>query len=171
MTSMHIRRLIPTDAAEFHSLRLAGLRDAPIAFGASYDEEQGLSVADIEARLQHHEDRGVFGAFVNGALVGVVALGRERQAKLAHKGMIWGVYVAPAARGTGAGRALMAAVIDFAKSVPALLQLNLVVYVGNAGAIKLYESLGFEIYGREPNAIRVDGVLYDDFHMRLELQR
>ncbi len=168
---MHIRRLIPTDAAAFHSLRLGGLRDAPIAFGASFAEEQGLLAADIEARLQHHDDRGVFGAFVDDALVGVVALGRERQAKLAHKGMIWGVYVAPVARGTGAGRALLQAVIDFALTVPSLRQLNLVVYVGNAGAIKLYESLGFVRYGLEEAAIIVDGVAYDDLHMSLRLVR
>lgn len=76
-----------------------------------------------------------------------------------------GVYVAPKAR------ALLQAGIDFAQSVPRLLQLNLVVYVENAGAIKLYESLGFEIFGRELGAIMVDDVLYDDFHMRLDLRR
>ena len=55
--------------------------------------------------------------------------------------------------------------------VARLLQLNLVEYVENAGAIKLYESLGFEIFGRELGAIMVDDVLYDDFHMRLDLRR
>lgn len=167
---MQIRRLTPVDAACFHQLRIAGLRDAPIAFGASVEEEQARSLDDVAERLSLHPDRGVFGAFMGDELIGTLGLGREGAAKLSHKGFIWGVYVAPAARGTGAGRALMKAATEFAKAVPTLLQLNLVVYVGNTSAIKLYESLGFEVYGREPAAIMVDGVLYDDFHMRLALR-
>ena len=166
---MQIRRLTPADASQFQQLRLRGLHDAPIAFGASVTEQLALSADEIAARITPHADRGVFGAFVGEALVGTLGLGREGAAKLAHKGYIWGVYVAPEARGTGVARALMQAAIDFACAVPGLLQLNLVVYVGNAGAIKLYESLGFEVFGREPGAIMVDGVLYDDLHMRLEL--
>ena len=98
-------------------------------------------------------------------MTGTLGLGREGAAKLAHKGDIGGVDVAPKAR------ALLQAGIDFAQSVARLLQLNLVEYVENAGAIKLYESLGFEIFGRELGAIMVDDVLYDDFHMRLDLRR
>ncbi len=168
---MKIRRLTPADATAFHQLRLTGLQEAPVAFGASFEEEQALPLAEIETRLQLHADRGAFGVFVDDALVGAAGLGRERHAKLAHKGMIWGVYVAPSARGTGAGRALLQGVIDFAITVPSLRQLNLVVYVGNAGAIKLYESLGFVRFGLEVDAIIVDGVAYDDLHMGLKLQR
>lgn len=36
---------------------------------------------------------------------------------------------------------------------------------GNSRAKELYESFGFQVWGTEPKAVRVDGVYYDDYHM------
>jgi hypothetical protein len=60
---MPIRRLTPADASIFQVLRLAALREAPSAFGSSYEEEKDLPASTIEARLTVQVDRGPFGAF------------------------------------------------------------------------------------------------------------
>lgn len=164
---MHLRRLTPDDAPAFQALRLAGLLESPAAFGSSYEEERDFPPAVIEGRLAPRPDRGPFGAFENGELVGLVALGRESHRKLEHKALIWGLYVAPKARGKGVGRALLLEALSLAKSVPGIRQANLSVNASNKAAIGLYKSMGFEPFGHEPDAMLVDGELHDELHMRL----
>lgn len=74
---MYIRRLTPADAAAFQALRLAALLEAPSAFASSYEEERSVTIPTIEERFAPSSDRGSFGAFEEGALVGLIALGRE----------------------------------------------------------------------------------------------
>lgn len=163
---MHIRRLTPEDAPPFRTLRLSALLGEPTAFGSSYEEEAAFSSEVFADRLAEHPDQGIFGAFDDAArLIGMVALRRERMHKLRHKGMIFGMYVAPEARGTGVGRELLLHALALARSVPELLQVNLSVNAANVPAIALYESLGFERFGREPGAMKIGDVLHDELHM------
>lgn len=166
-----IRRLTPADAGVFQALRLSALLESPTAFGSSHEEEVRFTADVIEGRLALRPDRGVFGAFADGQLIGMVALGRENHRKLAHKAMIWGLYVAPDQRRSGAGRALLQAALALATSVGEIRQVNLSVNAGNTSAIRLYEAHGFQAYGHEAEAMLVDGVLHDEVHMRVVLQR
>jgi ribosomal protein S18 acetylase RimI-like enzyme len=166
---MHIRRLTPADAPAFHALRLAALQEAPTAFGSSYEEEKDLPDATIKDRLAVRPDRGPFGAFENETLVGLVAVGREHMHKRVHKAHIWGMYVTPSARGKGIGRLLLLEALSLARSVANIQQVNLSVTANNASAIRLYESVGFKAFGREPGALFIDGKLYDEIHMCLRL--
>ncbi len=167
MSFMQIRRLTPADASAFQELRLAGLMEAPSAFGSSYEEEKAFPASTIEARLATRPDRGPFGAFEDDNLVGLVALGRENANKLAHKALIWGMYVAPHARNKGIARALLAEALRLARSVADVKQVNLSVNADNVAAIRLYESAGFKAFGREPGALFIDGELHDEMHMYL----
>lgn len=167
---MNIRRLAPSDTDAFHALRLAALQNEPSAFGSSYEEEKDFPRITVESRLVENTDRGVFGAFEGDKLIGLVALGRESRIKLAHKAMIWGMYVSPESRGKGIGRALLLQVLALARSVPGILQVNLCVNASNAPALRLYESVGFKAFGQEPGAMLVGGALYDEVHMYLQLR-
>lgn len=166
---MSIRRLTPSDSVALQALRLAALRDSPSAFHASYDEEKDLPISVTEDQLKAATDRGIFGAFENGVLVGIVALGRESRRKLRHKAFIWSMYISPESRGKGTGRALLAEALRVARLVPELLQVNLAVNASNIPAIRLYESMGFKAFGRETGALLVDGGLHDELHMSLSL--
>ena len=159
---MLIRRLLPSDAIAFQTLRLAALRDSPAAFSSSCEEECNTPLATIEANLA---TRKLFGAFDGDTLAGMVGVGREKGPKLQHKGYIAAMYVAGAHRGKGAGRLLLEHALGFAESMDGLHQLTLVVTAGNAPAIALYESLGFIVYGTEPDALFADGVFHDNVLM------
>ena len=90
------------------------------------------------------------------------------QGKESHKGLLWGMYVRDAARGSGAADALVGAVIGHARTeVESLL---LAVGVHNEPAQRLYRRHGFVEYGREPRALKVGDVYYDEIMMRLELR-
>ena len=167
---MHVRRLTPADASEFQALRLAGLKDEPVSFASSYEEEKDLPASTIEERLAIKSDRGLFGAFENERLVGLVALGREDLNNLSHKALIWGMYVKPEFRGKGMARALMCEALSLARSVREVKQVNLCANARNLAAIQLYESLGFKSFGHEPGSMFINGELHDEIHMCLRLR-
>jgi ribosomal protein S18 acetylase RimI-like enzyme len=162
---MEIRALRPEDAAVFQALRLQGLLECPTAFASSHAEEVGTALTTVAERLAAQDDRAVVGAFDAGVLVGIVGLQRESMRKLAHKAHVWGVYVAPPARGAGTGRAMLEAALGFAASSLGVRQVTLGVNEQNAAAIALYRGLGFETFGVERGFLCVDGVLHDELQM------
>jgi ribosomal protein S18 acetylase RimI-like enzyme len=168
---MIIRRLVPSDALAYQSLRLVALRESPTAFSSSYEEECDTPLSTIEAHMAPDSGRNRFGAFDGAELAGVVGVGREGALKVRHKAFIAGMYVAPQWRGKGVGRKLMEQALAFAEAMPGLLQVTLAVTADNASALALYESMGFAVYGRAPGALLVDGVLHDDVQMARGTQR
>jgi GNAT superfamily N-acetyltransferase len=107
----------------------------------------------------------VIGAFENGQLVGIAGLHREEQAKLSHKAVLWGVYVAPEARKRGTGRKLLARAIDGGRvdaGSDADQPEREFRECRGAGALR---GLGFSRSGCERGYLQVDGVLHDEIHM------
>lgn len=113
----------------------------------------------------------MLGAFVAGQLRGMVGFARETSLKRQHKGMIWGVYVAPELRGRGVGRRLLEEIIERARGLPGLESIVLAANAGDAAATSLYKSLGFRTFGNEPKALKIDDHYVDDEHMVLDLTR
>ena len=169
---MEIRVLGEADADEFWSLRLRALQDNPEAFGASYEEAVSTPISTVVQRLHEANvtpDNYILGAFLAEELVGLVGFRREPGDKLRHKGVIWGMYVTPEARGQGIARALLYAVLARAISLPGLEQINLHVVTTNAVARRLYQALGFEVFGLERRALKVNGQYLDEEYMALAL--
>ena len=169
---VEIRDLTEHDAAVYWPLRLRALREEPQAFGSSYDEAKDRPLAQVAAQLRDTASGGggTLGAFADGRLVGMVTLVRYSGAKIAHVGDIFGMYVAPEARGQHAGRLLLEAVIARARAADGLEQLHLAVVTRQAPAHALYLALGFQDYGRLPHALKLpDGRYLDEDLMLLWL--
>lgn len=167
---MHIRVLTAADAAPYQVVRLRGLRDHPEAFGSSYAEEVDTPLSAIEARLQDLPDIPKFGAFQDGWLIGIAGLRRDPRRKLRHRAALVGMYVIPEARGQGVGRALVAAVIEYARALGDVRYISLSVTVGNSAARSLYRACGFQTWGVEPAALYIDGRDHDIEHMILPVR-
>jgi RimJ/RimL family protein N-acetyltransferase len=166
-----IRPLAADDAVAFQALRLRGLRESPAAFGSTYEEEADRSLDYVAQRLTANAANGdvVLGAWEEGALVGVAGLYRAGNRKGRHRGTVWGMYVAPEARGRGVGRALLEAIVAHARTVEGLHRLELGVETTNAAARALYLAFGFTPYGVQPDAYRLDGTSWDSELMTLDL--
>ena len=165
MSTLEIRPLLPADASSYFALRLEGLRDAPGASWASYEEEEALPLDAIETRLAPGVAQCSFGAFMDGKLVGIASLKHEAIAKIAHRANIWGVYVTPSARMMGVATQLVEAMIVHALRVEVLAQLTLVVNSGNVLAAALYAKLGFVVTGIDRRSTRIDGTYHDELRM------
>lgn len=167
--SLLVRPLREHDATAYRQLMLDAYAESPDAFTSTADERAGEPLSYWVARIASNSALAL-GAFVDGELIGSVALEREKKPKTRHKALLIGMVAAPAQRRLGVGRALMAALLDQARQLPGLLRINLTVTEGNVAAIRLYESFGFVPWGREPQAIcTADGRLLAKLHLGLSL--
>jgi len=73
------------------------------------------------------------------------------------------MYVRSAARKSGLGKILVAAVLDHARGRVEMVQLTVV--SENEAARRLYEAMGFVGYGFEKRALKHDGRYYDEVLM------
>jgi len=164
-----VRGLERDDAGTYRALRLRGLKEHPDAFTSGHDEEAAKPLSVTEARLGGEAGGRMWGAFVDGTLVGAIGLLREPREKIRHKGEVFGMYVVRERAGHGVGKALLAHLIDEARRGPGLEQLVLTVTETNVAARTLYEKFGFRSFGIERRAIRVDHAYFDKNHMILFL--
>jgi RimJ/RimL family protein N-acetyltransferase len=155
------------------ALRLRALREHPEAFGQPFEEAAALTPAQRQTAWEskwNYRDNRVFVAIDGyGALVGMTGVVRQYRDKMRHRGEIWGVYVAPEARGQGVGSRLLEAAIAYVRDDLGLLQLHLEAISSNAEAVRSYERAGFVRYGRMPRADILNGTIYDSDLMVLML--
>jgi len=168
---MEIRFLNTEDAGEWLRLRLEALKHDPEAFSASLEEYESLSVEEVKRRLWSSADAFVVGATENNRLMGMAGFYREQGSKSRHKGRVWVVYVSPGARGKGVGRGMMQKLLERATKVNGVEQVLISVTSTQTAAIKLYRSLGFEPFGREPLALKVGGKFIDEEYMAMRLDK
>jgi ribosomal protein S18 acetylase RimI-like enzyme len=169
---MHIRQLTDADAEIFRVFRLHSLRESPRAFTNSYEEYSQQTVDSTAQRFRDQVASGInftIGAFEDGQLVGTVGFYRETALKLRHKGYIVSMYVLPEYRSRGIARTLLVEAITRARRLPDLKQVLLGVVVTQTTAKRLYESLGFVAYGREPHAVKIGDEYFDEEFMLLRL--
>jgi len=158
------RRLSASDAIGYRDLRLDGLRAHPEAFGASWEEEATQPLAWFADRLERNV---LFGGGSAGTseLMGVVGFYVPSSAKQRHKGVLWGMFVQPEARGTGLGPSLVARVLEHAMQI--VEEVRLTVVATNTAAVRLYERAGFEQYGLERRALKIGNDYHDEALMAL----
>lgn len=162
---IYIRRLESGEAELFRAIRLEALRAHPAAFGASYEVECGKPLMEFADTLA---TAAIFSAWREADLLGIAGFWRHEQPKDRHKGLLWTMYVRKEARGSGAADRLVEAVVKHARGE--VESLSLAVGVHNVPAQRLYSRHGFVEYGREPRALKVGDVYYDEIMMRLALR-
>jgi putative acetyltransferase len=166
MTSaaLSIRRATVHDAAAFarimgHPQVQPALLQLPHASEEHWRSRLAETLAPGKADLILVAERDVGDGFPT--VVGNAGLHPAAAALRRRHAMSLGIAVAPEAQGQGVGRALMAALIDYADRWAQVLRLELTVFADNARAIALYESCGFVREGLHRGYALRDGQ-YDD---------
>lgn len=163
-----IRILGEDDAEAYAELRREGLLDSPLAFTSSPEDDFSLTPETLRDHLCRAPDSVILGAFEKG-LVGAVGAYRDRHVKASHRVHVWGMYVTPTHRRKGIAVELLRAVIQHARSLPGVSWVLLSVSSAAPGARRIYESLGFQWWGTEPDALRHNGESVVENHMALKL--
>jgi GNAT superfamily N-acetyltransferase len=145
--AFELRRIHADEWRELRDLRLRALRDAPDAFGSTYEREMEYPDQDW---LEWAVDSGEGGSSIT-----VIALDDGRWIGMAmgaphrdHRGEagLFAMWVDPGARGAGVGRALIERVVVWAGSA-GFAVLRLRVTVSNDAAVRLYGRMGFSDLG------------------------
>jgi ribosomal protein S18 acetylase RimI-like enzyme len=97
MSEINVRALGEEDWQRYRDIRLAALHDAPDAFVATRAEEEAFDEQRWRERIRRSR-RLV--AERDGSALGVVSLGQAEEPN-EHAGELFGLWVAPEARGTG----------------------------------------------------------------------
>ena len=165
-----IRELSAKDAVKFWELRLRGLQEELHAFEKSYEECKDDPISEVEKRLISNENSFIFGAFYGDKIIGTTGFYRYSGVKVAHKGVIWGVYLLNEYRGQGIAKKLLLDVIEKARKLGDVELIHLGVNPANPPVVKLYESVGFTKWGEEKHALKVNGEYVDEDQMVIFLK-
>lgn len=142
-----VERVKASEHELYRTVRLAALAESPAAFASSLAAEQ--AIPDHRWRSMTLErsrsiDTAVFLARLEGEVVGLAGVHRllpgDGVAELVQ------MWVAPGARGSGVGRALVTRVLQWAAKA-GFERMELWVVRGNESAAALYHRMGFEPTG------------------------
>ncbi len=147
---MDVRRIRPDEGALLRSMRIRALEDAPTAFGSTIAQTLTYSMEVWEERaLSNATSDTISGFFAEhgGEVVGLAGGFFEDRQDMPSLISMW---VAPPARGTGVGEALIEAVVGWVRSLGAT-QMQLWVTKTNVPALGLYRRVGFiDTYDTQP---------------------
>lgn len=161
-----IRRLTADDALLYRDLRLMALRDHPAAFTSAYEDEVAQPLSLYAERLTSST---VFADDRSDRLDGMAGFYIREGLKTCHRGILWGMYVRPSARGTGLAMALIEAIKDHAR--PLVEEVMLGVGTDNPAAIARYRAAGFVRCGSERRAIKIGDRYFDEILMAYRFPR
>ena len=140
-----VRETVMDDWQALRDIRLEALRDAPTAFGSSYEREALRDEAHWRGRIARG---GTFLAYIPEVSEPAGLIGGYQEDPVTVE--LVSMYVRPRARGRGVGEALVATVIDWAGQRNAS-SVHLWVTETNSHARALYERCGFALTGeRQP---------------------
>jgi GNAT superfamily N-acetyltransferase len=170
---MNIRRIKPDEWALLRDMRLRALRDAPEAFGQTY--ENAAAEPELEwrsaARAASSGDRRAWffarpdGPAVEAGSPGDLGMVQARR-RPPDDCLVFSMWVAPEARRGGVGRELIQAAADWARSWGGR---RIVLWVTgvNESAMRFYERVGFRLLSEGADA--ESGRAFGAFAMELPL--
>ena len=168
-----ISPLTPDHASQYRQLMLQAYANHPDAFTSTREERAALPLSWWRERLSSDSKSAevVIAGWDGDEMVGVAGISFAQRQRESHKSTLFGMYVAPHARGAGLGRELVDAIVALARQRAGVRLIKLTVTQGNESARRLYDACGFVTFGVEPNAVAVDDGYVDKAHMWCDLTK
>ena len=161
MLNVKIKILNVDESNDFRTIRLSALEKSPEMFGSTY-------IAEVEKPLVFFKNclssSTVFGAYYKNKIIGLATLTQENGIKFSHKASLSSVFIEPEFQKKGVASILLSAIIEYSEKH--VEQILLTVADDNKPAIHLYKKFGFETYGIETQAMKVNGQYTDEILMK-----
>lgn len=163
-----IKRITPDAGPVFKRIRLRALEESPLAFSSTFARESQFSDDEWSRRIARwNGDDGdaMFLAFAEETACGIVGSYVEQENR--KRAQVVSMWVDPAFRRAGVGKALIDAVVEWNRS-RGVREVLLMVTSVNEGAIAFYERLGFAKtgvtteYPNDPAIIEYEMMLHLD---------
>ncbi len=155
----------------YKKLRLKALKEEPQAFATQFKTEINTPDEEWEKRLKQYRDGKsdwMFFASNGLELVGMLGAYQTDKDKRQSSANIIAMFVSTEARGKGVSKLLMIRLLDrLTKSF--VTKVKLQVNKDQVAALKLYQSFGFKITGKE-NIILGDGKSHTEYDLEKELE-
>ncbi|MFX1253385.1 MAG: GNAT family N-acetyltransferase [Promethearchaeota archaeon] len=162
--NLEIRKIEENEWEFYKRIRLESLKEEPIAFGRSFEEETIFTEETWRAR-----SRDVVLAFDDKKPVGLMAFIISNRVRTQHIATIYSVYVNKAYRGNKIGKKLLNFVLEEIKKNKQVRKVNLSVNPELKPAVTLYKNAGFNPVGTLHKEALIDGKYYDQLFMELFL--
>jgi ribosomal protein S18 acetylase RimI-like enzyme len=131
----------------YKAVRLWALQDAPGAFGSTYERESQFTTSEWLQRAANLSSNRAVGYLTTdkGLLCGIAGAFQDEHDPL--QATLVSMWVAPAYRRSGNGRALIRAILAWGRA-HSVRTLRLTVTANNSAAIAFYERNGFSFTGK-----------------------
>jgi ribosomal protein S18 acetylase RimI-like enzyme len=104
-------------------------------------------------------------------MIGIVGFARADRAKTRHCGEVVSMYVSPDSHGQKVGEYMLRKLVKAAFALDGIESIELSVVANNAAAVKLYEKIGFEIFGLQKNRLKDKDRYWDQQFTQLTRRR
>lgn len=164
-----IRPMEIEDFTRFLEIQREALLQSPEVFGSDYEWFESLSILSKEQRYEKYMNfpyQFILGAVENdGTIVGMIGYSSTDSSKTRHKGSLWGLFVRQPYRGEGLATRLVMSVLDTARDLLDVEQVQLTISTQNEASYGLYLRLGFTVFGTELHARKIGDSYVDQYHM------
>ncbi|MCX6141021.1 MAG: GNAT family protein [Candidatus Kapabacteria bacterium] len=168
-SDVFIRPLEIDDFPAFLEIQREALLQAPEVFGSDYDWFEGLSILSKEQKYEKYMNfpyQYLLGAVDgSGNILGMIGYSGQEQSKLKHKGRLWGLFVLQDSRGRGLATKLVSSILETARDILEVEQIQLSVSTRNDASYGLYLRLGFVVWGTEIRAMKIENSYVDEYVM------
>ncbi|ALF58880.1 GNAT family N-acetyltransferase [Psychrobacter urativorans] len=161
MLNVKIKILSVDESNDFRTIRLSALEKSPEMFGSTYIAEVEKPLVFFKSCLSSST---VFGAYYKNKIIGLATLTQENGIKFSHKASLSSVFIETEFQKKGVASILLSAIIEYSEKH--VEQILLTVADDNKPAIHLYKKFGFETYGIETQAMKVNGQYTDEILMK-----
>lgn len=165
-----VRPVRAEESDALYRMRLRSLVEDPDAFDQTVADAETKGVkplADILALAAVGRELVLFGE-IDGRTAGLLFVSRSQRPRSQHRARLWGMWVAPQARGHGLGTALIMEAVTWCRAQGAEM-VDLWVVTDHLNAIRVYERVGFRICGTTRDGMRWQGIPQDEHQMTIHL--
>lgn len=157
---------------DYKNLRLEALHEEPQAFGSSYKDQKNSSDEEWQKWLEDYrkgERSWMIFAGDGQKLIGMLGAYQTDLDVENKEANIIAVYVTKQARGKGVSKLLLKRLLDKLTNDTSVKRVKLAVNIDQEAAVKLYESFGFKVSGKE-NMVLGDGIAHEEYLMEKDIK-
>lgn len=155
-----VKKLSAKRWKDYRKLRLEALKNDPIAFGSSYEEQKLTKEKEWKKGIKN-----VLFALSDDKPIGMIVYTFESKIKYKHIANIYGFYVTEEFRGMSIGKKLLESSLSLIKKNKNIIKISLNVNPKQKAAFNLYKKFGFRKVALIKKDMCVNGKFYDELMM------